>query len=77
MLLCRLVAVECQESTMTKFQTIQIANFLTEQKFVKGCSDLREYERAKKYLFPFDRPDPLQDLDYAETVQFVTDWLKV
>ena len=62
---------------MTKFQTIQLTNFLTEQNFKKGCSDLREYERAKKYLFPFDRPYPLPDLNYDETVKFLTDFLKV
>lgn len=62
---------------MTKFQKIQLTNFLTEQKFTMGCSDLREYERAKRYLFPFDRPDPIADLDYLETVKFITDWLEV
>ena len=62
---------------MTKFQTIQLTNFLTEQKFAKDCSDLREYERAKKYLFPVGRPEPIADLDYSEMIKFITDWLKV
>jgi len=62
---------------MTKFQTIQLTNFLTEQKFVKGCSDLREYERAKKFLFPFGRPDPIPELCYVEAISFVSEWLKV
>jgi hypothetical protein len=62
---------------MTKFQTIQLSNFLTEQKFTKGCSSLREYERAKQYLFPANRPDPIPELCYVEAIQFVSDWLKV
>jgi hypothetical protein len=62
---------------MTKFQTIQLTNFLTEQNFKKGCSDIREYERAKQYLFPTTRPDPIPELSYAETIFFVSEWLKV
>jgi hypothetical protein len=62
---------------MTKFQTIQLSNFLTDQKFIKGCSSLREYERAKRFLFPADRPDPIPELNYIETIQFVSEWLKV
>jgi len=62
---------------MTKFQTMQLTNFLTEQKFKKGCSDLSEYERAKKYLFPVGRPYPFPDLDYNEGISFLVDWLKV
>ena len=62
---------------MTKFQTIQLTNFLTEQNFVKGCSSIREYERAKKFLFPVGRQDPIPELCYVEAITFVSDWLKV
>lgn len=63
---------------MTKFQTMQLTNFLTEQKFIKGCGSDREYERAKRLLFPADgRPDPIPELSYVETISFVCDWLKV
>jgi hypothetical protein len=62
---------------MTKFQTIQLSNFLTDQKFTKGCSSLREYERAKQYLFPVGRPDPFPELSYVEVIHFVSNWLKV
>ena len=62
---------------MTKFQTIQLTNFLNKQKFTKGCSDILEYERAKKYLFPAGRPDPISDLDYNDANKFLIDYLKV
>ena len=62
---------------MTKFQTIQLTNFLAEQKFKKGCSDLREYERAKQFLFPVGRPDPYPDIAYNEGINFLIDYLKV
>src|SRR4030042_15739 len=62
---------------MTKFQTIQLTNFLTEQNFAKGCSSIQEYERAKKLLFPFCRPDPIPELNYTEMIFFIVDWLKV
>ncbi len=62
---------------MTKFQTVQLVNFLTDQKFKKGCSDIREYERAKKYIFPVGRPDPIPELNYIETIRYISEWLKV
>jgi len=62
---------------MTKFQTIQLINFLKEQKFTIGCLDIREYERAKKYLFPYLKKPPIENLDYDETIGFLVEYLKV
>jgi len=77
MLLCRLAAASVKESTMTAFQKAQLTIFMEEQKFKKGCSDLREYERAKRYLLPWDRPSPIPDLDFNETISFIIDFLRV
>lgn len=62
---------------MTKFTSLQLINFLKEQKFTIGCSDFREYERAKKYLFPCLRKAPIENLDYDEAIGFLADYLKV
>jgi len=63
---------------MTKFQEVQLTRFLDQQGFKKGCSSLREYERAKSLLFPFGRiEDPIKDLPHGETCFFLAEFLKV
>ncbi len=62
---------------MTKFKAHQISKFLTDNGIKQGTASLLDYERAKSLLFPFGRRDPLPDLDYGETVRWLSEYLRV
>jgi hypothetical protein len=62
---------------LTQFQKHQIEKYLDSQGIKKHSSSLQDYELAKKLLFPWGRPDPVNDLDYGDGCRYVANYLKV